>query len=91
MMKRVCIYLFLALSAMAVCTFLESRDLKGKIIVPFFTYGATTCLQQSVDKIYQVTPQSVHLRTYPGRGERGELAAGNTHDRIREPKYGYGE
>lgn len=68
MMKRVCLYLFLALSAMAVCTFLESRDLKGKIIVPFFTYGATTCLQQSVDKIYQVTPQSVHLRTYPGRG-----------------------
>lgn len=52
--------------AMVVCTFLESYDLAGKIIVPFFTYGATTYLQQSLDKIYEVTPQSVHLRTYTG-------------------------
>lgn len=54
--------------AMVVCTFLESYDLTGKIIVPFFTYGATTYLQQSLDKIYEVTPQSVHLRTYTGGG-----------------------
>lgn len=54
--------------AMVVCTFLESYDLAGKIIVPFFTYGATTYLQQSLDKIYEVTPQSVHLRTYTGGG-----------------------
>lgn len=54
--------------AMVVCTFLESYDLKDKIIVPFFTYGATTYLQQSLDKIYEVTPESVHLRTYPGNG-----------------------
>ena len=52
--------------AMVVCTFLESYDLKDKIIVPFFTYGATTYLQQSVDKIYEVTPESVHLPTYTG-------------------------
>lgn len=54
--------------AMVVCTFLESYNLKDKIIVPFFTYGATTYLQQSVDKIYEVTPGSIHLPTYTGGG-----------------------
>lgn len=54
--------------AMVVCTFLESYDLKDKIIVPFFTYGATTYLQQSVDKIYEVTSESIHLPTYTGGG-----------------------
>lgn len=54
--------------AMVVCTFLENYDLSGKIVVPFFTYGATTYLQQSIDKIYEVTPQSTHLDTYPGSG-----------------------
>ena len=52
--------------AMVVCTFLEHYNLKDKIIVPFFTYGATTYLQQSVDKIYEVTPESIHLPTYIG-------------------------
>lgn len=54
--------------AMVVCTFLESYNLRGKIVVPFFTYGATTYLQQSIDKIYEVTSQSIHLDTYPGSG-----------------------
>lgn len=27
--------------AMVVCTFLESYDLSGKVVIPFFTYGAT--------------------------------------------------
>lgn len=54
--------------AMVICTFLENYNLEGKIIVPFFTYGATTYLQQSLDKIYEITPQSIHLRTYPGNG-----------------------
>lgn len=54
--------------AMVVCTFLESYDLKDKIIVPFFTYGATTYLQQSVDKIHEVTPESIHLPAYTGGG-----------------------
>ena len=52
--------------AMVVCTFLESYDLTDKIIVPFFTYGSTEYLQQSLDKIYDVTPQSFHLNTYTG-------------------------
>ena len=52
--------------AMVVCTFLEHYDLKDKIIVPFFTYGATTYLQQSVNKIHEVTPESTHLMTYTG-------------------------
>lgn len=54
--------------AMVVCTFLEHYDLKDRIIVPFFNYGATTYLQQSVDKIYEVTPESIHLPTYTGGG-----------------------
>ena len=55
--------------AMVVCTFLESYNLKDKIIVPFFTYGATTYLQQSINKIHEVTPQATHLDTYTGSGE----------------------
>lgn len=54
--------------AMVVCTFLESYNLNGKIVIPFFTYGATTYLQQSIDKIYEVTPRSIHLETYTGGG-----------------------
>lgn len=52
--------------AMVVCTFLENYDLGGKIIVPFFTYGSTEYLQQSVEKIHEVTPSATHLRTYSG-------------------------
>lgn len=51
---------------MVVCTFLENYNLEDKIIIPFFTYGATTYLQQSVDKIYEVTPEAIHLPTYTG-------------------------
>lgn len=47
--------------AMVVCTFLEAYDLKDKVIVPFFTYGATTYLNESMQKIYKVTPNSVHI------------------------------
>lgn len=52
--------------AMVVCSFLEHYDLSNKIVVPFFTYGATTYLQASLDKIYEVTPRSTHLSTYTG-------------------------
>lgn len=47
--------------AMVVCTFLEAYDLKDKVIVPFFTYGATTYLNESMQKIYKVTPDSKHI------------------------------
>lgn len=47
--------------AMVVCTFLESYDLSGKLIVPFFTYGATTYLNESMQKIYRLTPNSRHV------------------------------
>lgn len=47
--------------AMVVCTFLESFDLTGKVIVPFFTYGATTYLNESMHKIYKVTQNSLHI------------------------------
>lgn len=47
--------------AMVVCTFLETYDLKDKVIIPFFTYGATTYLNESMQKIYKVTPDSKHI------------------------------
>lgn len=47
--------------AMVVCTFLEAYDLKDKVIIPFLTYGATTYLNESMQKIYKVTPDSKHI------------------------------
>ena len=47
--------------AMVMCTFLESYDLSSKTIVPFFTYGATTYLNEAMHKIYKVTPKSRHI------------------------------
>ena len=47
--------------AMVVCTFLEAFDLSDKIIIPFFTYGATTYLNESMHKIYKSTPNSHHI------------------------------
>lgn len=47
--------------AMVVCTFLEAFDLSDKTIVPFFTYAATTYLNESMHKIYKLTPNSHHV------------------------------
>lgn len=47
--------------AMVVCTFLEAFDMSGKTVIPFFTYGATTYLNESMHKIYKVTPASKHI------------------------------
>lgn len=47
--------------AMVVCTFLESYDLSGKTVIPFITYGATTYLNESMQAIYKVTPNSKHI------------------------------
>lgn len=49
--------------AMVVCTFLEGYDLSGKTIVPFFTYGARSYLNESMQRIYKSTPNSVHVPT----------------------------
>lgn len=49
--------------AMVVCTFLENYDLGNKVIIPFITYGATTYLNESMQKIYKVTPESIHIPT----------------------------
>lgn len=52
--------------AMVVCTFLEAYDLTDKVVIPFFTYGATTYLNESMQKIYRMTPRSAHiLETLP--------------------------
>lgn len=47
--------------AMVVCTFLEAYDLKDKVIIPFFTYGAASYLNESMQKVYAVTPASRHI------------------------------
>ncbi len=47
--------------AMVVCTFLEGYDLSGKTIIPFFTYGARSYLNESMQRIYKSTPNSVHI------------------------------
>lgn len=47
--------------AMVVCTFLEHYDLSGKVIIPFFTYGATTYLNEAMQRIYDSTPKSIHI------------------------------
>ena len=67
-MKRIFLFLFAALSMIVLTTACSKRDdgfnpddqkknetqFDGnrKILVPFFTYGVTTYLQQSLDKIY---------------------------------------
>ena len=40
---------------------IAEHDLKDKVVIPFFTYGATTYLNESMQKIYKVTPESKHL------------------------------
>ncbi len=47
--------------AMVVCTFLDAYDLSGKTVIPFFTYGATSYLNESMQKIYGLTPDSKHI------------------------------
>lgn len=47
--------------AMVVCTFLEHYDLTGKTVIPFITYGARTYLNEGMQKLYKVTPNSTHI------------------------------
>lgn len=47
--------------AMVVCTFLETYDLSNHVVIPFITYGATTYLNESMQKLYKCTPNSVHI------------------------------
>lgn len=60
--------------AMVVCTFLEAYDLAGKTIIPFFTYGSATYLNESMQKIYKVTPDSQHVpETLPEDLDAGDI------------------
>lgn len=47
--------------AMVVCTFLEAYNLADKVIIPFVTYGARTYLNETMQKLYKVTPHSTHV------------------------------
>ena len=47
--------------AMVVSTFLESYDLSGKTVIPFFTYGSRDYLNESMQRIYHSTPNSHHI------------------------------
>ena len=60
--------------AMVICTFLDAFDLKGKTIIPFFTYDATTYLNESMQKIYRLTPHSRHIpATLPEDLDPGDI------------------
>ncbi len=54
--------------AMVVCTFLDNYDFKGKTIIPFCTYDATTWMPQTIDKIKELTPESTHLKEFGSSG-----------------------
>lgn len=47
--------------AMVVCTFLDSYDFSGKVVVPFMTYGAITYLNEGMQKLFKCTPNSIHV------------------------------
>ena len=47
--------------AMVVCTFLDAYDLSDKVIVPFMTSGATTYLNEGMQKLFKCTPNSIHV------------------------------
>lgn len=47
--------------AMVVCTFLEHYNLRDKTIIPFITYGATTYLNETMQKVYRCSPYSKHI------------------------------
>lgn len=64
--------------AMVVCTFLEAYDLSGKIVVPFITYGATTYLNEAMQKLFKCTPNSIHVPA--------TLPVDIAPDNIREPQ-----
>lgn len=54
--------------AMVICTFLDNYDFKGKTVIPFCTYGATTWMPQTIDKIKALTPDSKHLKEFGSSG-----------------------
>lgn len=64
--------------AMVVCTFLDAYDLSDKVIVPFMTYGATTYLNEGMQKLFKCTPNSIHIPA--------SLPEDIDPDNIREPQ-----
>lgn len=64
--------------AMVVCTFLDAYNLSGKVVVPFMTYGATTYLNEGMQKLFKCTPNSIHVPA--------ELPEDIDPDNIREPQ-----
>lgn len=59
--------------AMVVCTFLDSYDFKGKTIITFCSYGATTWMPQTIDKIKELTPESRHLKEFGSSGNTSNI------------------
>lgn len=64
--------------AMVVCTFLDAYDFSGKVVVPFMTYGATTYLNEGMQKLFKCTPNSIHVPA--------ELPEDIDPDNIRQPQ-----
>lgn len=59
--------------AMVICTFLDNYGLKGKTIIPFCTYGATTWMPQTINKIKELTPESTHLKEFGSSGSTSNV------------------
>lgn len=64
--------------AMVVCTFLEHYGLGSKVVIPFVTYGARTYLNETMQKLYKCTPNSIHIPA--------ELPEDLEPDNIRQPQ-----
>lgn len=59
--------------AMVVCTFLDNYDFKEKTIIPFCTYDATTWMPQTINKIKELTPESIHLKEFGSSGDTSNI------------------
>lgn len=47
--------------AMVVATFLDAYDWTGKVVIPFFTYGSITYLNEGMHKVYALTSAAQHI------------------------------
>ena len=66
---------------MIICTFAESYDFEGKTVVPFCTY-ASTCRDETLARIVELTPDAGHLT---GEGlTRGRINEQNISSWLKE-------
>ena len=66
------------------CDLKGAALLKGKTLIPFFTYDATTYLNESMQQIYRLTPHSRHIpSTLPEDLDPGDITTpGRADDEV---------